>query len=199
MVGSFQRGTTLRHALSFADEPRRDQRADAASPADAKGLLKRAIRGNDPSFFLEASGRGAEMGEVPMGLHNSVRKGSILQEGSDVTIVAIGTMVRHGLAAAKQLSEHGISAEVIDPRTLVPLDETSIVRSVEKTGRLIVVDEARNRCSAASHIAAIAADVAFHALKALSNASRLPTLPCPTRRTRSGISIRMPTRFWRRQ
>ena len=138
-----------------------------ASPADAKGLLKRAIRGNDPSFFLEASGRGAEMGEVPDNDYTiPFGQASILQEGSDITIVAIGTMVRHALAAAKQLSEHGIGAEIIDPRTLVPLDETSIVRSVEKTGRLIVVDEARDRCSAASHIAAIAADIAFHALKA---------------------------------
>jgi pyruvate/2-oxoglutarate/acetoin dehydrogenase E1 component len=151
-----------------------------ASPADAKGLLKQAIRGHDPSFFLEASGRGAEMGDVPEGDYTiPFGSASILQEGSDITIVAIGTMVRHALAAAKQLSEWGVSAEIIDPRTLVPLDETSIIRSVEKTGRLIAVDEARDRCSAASHIAAIVADGAFHALKAPIKRITVPNVAMP--------------------
>ena len=138
-----------------------------SNPADAKGLLKTALRTRNPTFFLEASSRGGESGEIPEGDHLvPFGKARIAREGSDVTVVAIGTMMKPALAAAKALEEQGVSAEVLDPRTLVPLDEAAIVASLEKTGRLIVVDEARDRCSAASHIAAIAADKAFAALKA---------------------------------
>lgn len=151
-----------------------------SNPADAKGLLKQAIRSNDPAFFLEASGRGAEMGEVPDGdVTIPFGKATVVQQGTDITIVAIGTMMRHALAAAKQLAAAGISAEVIDPRTLVPLDEGAIVQSVEKTGRLIVIDEARDRCSAASHIAAVAADKAFQALKAPVKRLTIPDVAMP--------------------
>jgi pyruvate dehydrogenase E1 component beta subunit len=131
---------------------------------DAKGLLKTCIRGNDPSFFLEAGGRGGEMGEVPDTI--PLGKGVIRMEGTDVTIVAIGSMVKLAMTSVTGLSKNGISAEVIDPRTLVPLDEDMILSSVKKTGRLVIVDESRDRCSAASHIAAIVADRAFNDLKA---------------------------------
>jgi acetoin:2,6-dichlorophenolindophenol oxidoreductase subunit beta len=94
-------------------------------------------------------------------------------------MVAIGTMMKHALAAAKQLAEQNVSVEIVDPRTLVPLDEAAILRSVEKTGRLIVVDESRDRCSAASHIAAIAADKAFHALKAPVKRVTVPNVAMP--------------------
>ena len=134
---------------------------------DAKGLLKTCIRGNDPSFFLEAGGRGGEMGEVPDEDYTiPLGKGVIRMEGTDVTIVAIGSMVKLAMTAATGLNKDGISAEVIDPRTLVPLDEDMILSSVKKTGRLVIVDESRDRCSAASHIAAIVADRAFNDLKA---------------------------------
>ena len=134
---------------------------------DAKGLLKTCIRGNDPSFFLEAGGRGGEMGEVPDEDYTiPLGKGVIRIEGTDVTIVAIGSMVKLAMTAATGLNKDGISAEVIDPRTLVPLDEDMILSSVKKTGRLIIVDESRDRCSAASHIAAVVADRAFNDLKA---------------------------------
>mgnify|MGYP000406731806 FL=1 len=134
---------------------------------DAKGLLKTCIRGNDPSFFLEAGGRGGEMGEVPDEDYTiPLGKGVIRIEGADVTIVAIGSMVKLAMTAATGLSKNGISAEVIDPRTLVPLDEDMILSSVKKTGRLVIVDESRDRCSAASHIAAVVADRAFNDLKA---------------------------------
>jgi pyruvate dehydrogenase E1 component beta subunit len=123
---------------------------------DAKGLLKTCIRGNDPSFFLEAGGRGGEMGEVPDEDYTiPLGKGVIRIEGADVTIVAIGSMVKLAMTAATGLNKDGISAEVIDPRTLVPLDEDMILSSVKKTGRLVIVDESRDRCSAASHIAAL--------------------------------------------
>ena len=134
---------------------------------DAKGLLKTCIRGNDPSFFLEAGGRGGEMGEVPDEDYTiPLGKGVIRIEGTDVTIVAIGSMVKLAMTAATGLIKDGISAEVIDPRTLVPLDEDMILSSVKKTGRLVIVDESRDRCSAASHIAAVVADRAFNDLKA---------------------------------
>lgn len=134
---------------------------------DAKGLLKTCIRGNDPSFFLEAGGRGGEMGEVPDEDYTiPLGKGVIRMEGTDVTIVAIGSMVKLAMTAATGLNKDGISAEVIDPRTLVPLDEDMILSSVKKTGRLVIVDESRDRCSAASHISAVVADRAFNDLKA---------------------------------
>ena len=134
---------------------------------DAKGLLKTCIRGNDPSFFLEAGGRGGEMGEVPEEDYTiPLGKGVIRMEGTDVTIVAIGSMVKLAMTSATGLIKNGISAEVIDPRTLVPLDEDMILSSVKKTGRLVIVDESRDRCSAASHIAAVVADRAFNDLKA---------------------------------
>lgn len=151
-----------------------------ATPADAKGLLKHAIRGDDPSFFLEASGRGGEMGEVPDGDHTvPFGKAAVPREGGDVTVVAIGTMVRHALQAAEKLAQSGIDVEVIDPRTLVPLDEEAIIESVTKTGRLVVVDEARDRCSAASHIAAVVADRAFGALKAPVKRVCVPDVAMP--------------------
>jgi pyruvate/2-oxoglutarate/acetoin dehydrogenase E1 component len=151
-----------------------------ATPADAKGLLKTAIRGNNPTFFLEASGRGGDSGEIPDGDYVvPFGQATIVREGSDITLVAIGTMLKPALGAADQLAAAGISAEVIDPRTLVPLDEQSIIDSVNKTGRLVVVDEARDRCSAASHISAIIADKAFASLKAPVKRVTIPDVCMP--------------------
>jgi pyruvate dehydrogenase E1 component beta subunit len=151
-----------------------------ATPADAKGLLKTAIRGRNPTFFMEASGRGGDSGEVPDEDYTvPFGKAAIAREGSDVTVIAIGTMLKPALGAAKQLEANGISAEVIDPRTLVPFDEDTILRSVRKTGRVVVVDEARDRCSAASHIAAILADKAFGSLKAPVKRVTVPDVAMP--------------------
>ena len=151
-----------------------------ATPADAKGLLKQAIRGNNPTFFLEASGRGGDSGEVPDGDFTvPFGKAAIAREGADVTIVAIGSMLKPALSAAEKLHSSGIDAEVIDPRTLVPLDEEAILRSVGKTGRAIIADEARDRCSAASHIAAIIADKAFEWLKAPVKRVTVPDVSMP--------------------
>ncbi len=151
-----------------------------ATPADAKGLLKQAIRGNNPTFFLEASGRGGDSGEVPDGDFTvPFGKAAIAREGADVTIVAIGPMLKPALSAAEKLHASGIDAEVIDPRTLVPLDEEAILRSVRKTGRAIIADEARDRCSAASHIAAIIADKAFESLKAPVKRVTVPDVSMP--------------------
>jgi pyruvate/2-oxoglutarate/acetoin dehydrogenase E1 component len=151
-----------------------------ATPADAKGLLKTAIRGRNPTFFMEASGQGGTSGEVPEGDYTvPFGKASIAREGRDVTVIAIGTMLRSALAAAKQLEADGISAEVIDPRTLVPFDEEAILRSVGKTGRAVIVEEARDRASAASHIAAILADKAFSSLKAPVKRVTVPNVAMP--------------------
>jgi pyruvate dehydrogenase E1 component beta subunit len=151
-----------------------------ATPADAKGLLKTAIRGRNPTFFMEASGQGGTSGEVPEGEYTvPFGKATIVREGRDVTIIAIGTMLRPALAAAKQLEEQGISAEVLDPRTLVPFDEEAVLRSVGKTGRAVVVDEGRDRASAASHIAAILADKAFAALRAPVKRVTVPNVAMP--------------------
>ena len=137
-----------------------------ATPADAKGLVKTAIRSPNPCFVFEPNGRGGELGEVPDGEHLvPFGKAAVRRDGGDVTVVAIGRMLRPALAAAAALADEGVSAEVLDPRTLVPLDEDAILASVAKTGRLVVVDEARECCSAASQIAAVVAEKGFSLLK----------------------------------
>jgi pyruvate dehydrogenase E1 component beta subunit len=161
--------------------------ATPATPADAKGLLTTAIRGNNPTFFLEASGRGGDSGDVPDGEYLvPFGKAAVHREGTDLTICAIGTMVRPALRAARDLEERGISAEVVDPRTLVPLDEDGIAASVRKTGRLVVVDEAKDRCSAASHIAAVMADKCFVAQGADQTGHGTQCLDALFRRRRNG-------------
>ncbi len=151
-----------------------------ATPADAKGLLKSAIRGNNPTFFMEAIGRGGEMGEVPDEDYTvPFGKAATVRAGKDVTLIAIGSMLKPTLEAAKKLEAAGIQAEVVDPRTLVPLDEDALVAAARKTGRVVVVDEARDRCSAASHIAAVLADKAFGYLKAPIKRVTVPNVCMP--------------------
>jgi pyruvate dehydrogenase E1 component beta subunit len=127
--------------------------------ADARGLLKSAIRDNNPVVFFEPGRIDPIVEEVPEG-EGLVPIGvaSIKRPGTDVTIVALGYMVYPALAAAEELAAEGVSAEVIDPRTLVPLDADMIRQSVQKTGRLIIVDESAPTCSMASEIAAVAAE-----------------------------------------
>jgi acetoin:2,6-dichlorophenolindophenol oxidoreductase subunit beta len=151
-----------------------------STPADAKGLLKTALRSRDPSFFLEPSGRGGEQGEVPDGEHLvPFGSASVLRAGSDVTIVAIGRMVKPALAAARSLAGLGIEAEVVDPRTLVPFDEATVLDSVAKTGHLVVVDEARECCGAASQIAAMVAERGFGLLQGPIRRVTTPNVAMP--------------------
>ena len=134
---------------------------------DAKGLLKAAIREDDPIMFCEdrtMMGSRTFVPEEEYSLPFGVA--AIKREGTDVTIVAIGGMVPRALQAAETLSQEGISAEVLDPRTLVPLDKQGILNSVAKTGRLVAVDTAHKTCSAASEIAAIVAMEGFWSLQA---------------------------------
>ncbi len=151
-----------------------------ATPADAKGLLKTAIRGNNPTFFMEAGGRGGEQGEVPEGEHLvPLGQATVARPGKDLTVVAIGSMLKPALAAAKTLAADGIDVEIIDPRTLVPFDEAAVLASVRKTGHLVVCDEARERCSAASEIAAMVADKGFGLLKAPIKRVAVPNVCLP--------------------
>ena len=131
-----------------------------ANSSDAKGLLKTAIRDDDPVIIFEdvnLSGTRGEVSdvEIPFG------KAEIVKEGNDCTIVGIAGSVKLSLEAANNLENEGISCEVINPRTLVPLDKETILNSVEKTGRLVVVDPAHKVCSAASEISSIVAEEGF--------------------------------------
>jgi len=137
-----------------------------ASPADAKGLLKSAIRGEDPVLFFEHKMLYAERGPVPQDTAFMVPFGqaALLREGSDVTLIGIGIMVKKALEAADLLAQAGISAEVIDPRTLVPLDKETLIRSAAKTGRVVIAHEAHRRSGPAAEIAAMLAEEAIEYL-----------------------------------
>lgn len=151
-----------------------------STPYDAKGLFKSAIRDDSPVVFLFHIALGGTSGEVPDEEYTiPLGAADVKREGSDVTIVAAGWMVKHSLAAAETLQKEGISVEVIDPRTLVPLDVDTILASVRKTGRLVVVDEARQYCSLASEISASVAEQAFYSLKTPILRVTTPNVPIP--------------------
>jgi pyruvate/2-oxoglutarate/acetoin dehydrogenase E1 component len=138
-----------------------------ATAADAKGLMASAIRDDNPVVYLHHYLLTLEPGDVPEGEHVvPFGQADVRRAGGDVTIVAIGAMVAKALAAAETLAGEGIEAEVIDPRTLAPLDVARMLESVEKTGRLVLVDQATRHGSASAVIAAEVADQGFSALKA---------------------------------
>jgi acetoin:2,6-dichlorophenolindophenol oxidoreductase subunit beta len=151
-----------------------------STPADAKGLLLSAIRDDDLVMFFENKVLYGIKGEVPEGDEGiPLGVADIKREGDDVTIVAISRMVHQALAAADALSAEGIEAEVIDPRTLSPLDDEAILSSVAKTHRLLIVDEDNPRCSAATDIAAMVADRGFDTLDAPIKRVTAPHTPVP--------------------
>lgn len=138
-----------------------------ATPADAKGLLLAAIRDDNPVMFIEHKQLYSLSDEVPEGDYAvSLGKAAIRRSGSDVTIVAWSWMVHKALQAAEALAKEGINAEVIDLRTLVPLDKDSILQSVGKTGRLVVVNEAVRTGCFGGEIAAIVIEEGFDLLDA---------------------------------
>jgi pyruvate dehydrogenase E1 component beta subunit len=138
-----------------------------ATAADAKGLMATAIRDDNPVAYFHHYLLTLEHGEVPEGEHVvPFGEAAVRRSGGDVTVVAIGAMVAKALAAAETLAGEGIEAEVIDPRTLAPLDLPRILESVEKTGRLVLVDQATRHASASAVIAAEVADRGFGSLKA---------------------------------
>ena len=139
------------------------------TPYDAKGLFKTALSDNNPVVSFEHVALGGMKGEVPeCEYFIPFGQAAIRREGTDVTVVALAKMAHDALEAAADLEKEGISAEVIDPRTLVPLDKETILKSVRKTGRLVVVDEACQTCGAAAEIIALVAanQTAFGKLRA---------------------------------
>jgi len=138
-----------------------------ATPADAKGLLATAVRDDNPVCFFHHYLLTLEPGEVPEGEYLvPFGQAAVRRAGGDVTIVATGWMVGRALAAAERLAGEGIGAEVIDPRTIAPLDTRTILESVARTGRLVLVDQATRHGSAAAVIAAEVADEGFASLRA---------------------------------
>ena len=150
------------------------------TPYDAKGLLKTAIRDDSPVLFFMHKRVMGEEGSVPdEDFTVPFGAAEVRREGRDVTVVATAYMVSLSLRAAAALDERGVSVEVIDPRTLEPLDIETIVRSVRKTGRLVVVDEDTERCSVGAEIGAQVMERAFDALKAPVQRVANPNLPVP--------------------
>jgi pyruvate dehydrogenase E1 component beta subunit len=139
-----------------------------SNPADAKGLLKTAIRDPNPVLFFEHKGLYRVKGEVPDGEDQLVPFGqaAVVRSGETATVVATGLMVGRALEAAEKLAADGIELEVIDPRTLVPLDMETIVKSVERTSRALVVHEAVRTGGAGAEIAAQISELAFFSLDA---------------------------------
>jgi pyruvate/2-oxoglutarate/acetoin dehydrogenase E1 component len=151
-----------------------------STAADAKGLMATAIRDDNPVVFLHHYLLTLEHGEVPEGEHLvPFGKAQVRRSGGDVTIVATGWMVPRSLAAAEKLAAEGIQAEVIDPRTVAPLDLATILTSVAKTGRLVLVDQAPRHATVAGIIAGDVAEHGFSSLKApiLQVTARDATVP----------------------
>jgi pyruvate dehydrogenase E1 component beta subunit len=152
-----------------------------STPYDAKGLLKAAIRENNPVVFFEQKAKYAVEGEIPEDEDYIVPigKADIKREGEDVTIVAVGGMVHEALEAAAELAGQGISCEVVDPRTIVPLDEETIVNSVKKTHNVVIVHEAPKIGGVGGEIAAVIAEKAIFELESPIRRVGAPFTPVP--------------------
>src|SRR5262244_3299578 len=155
-----------------------------STPYDAKGLLKTALNCNDPVLFLEHRELLSSKGQVPEEEYFiEFGQASVVREGTDATVVTLAAMVPKTIEACRILEQEGLSIEVIDPRTVAPLDIDTIVRSVAKTGRLLIVDEAFAPCGIGAEIAAQLADVSFDDLDApirRLNGAHAPTPYSPT-------------------
>jgi acetoin:2,6-dichlorophenolindophenol oxidoreductase subunit beta len=151
-----------------------------ATPYDAKGLLIQSIRDDDPVIFCEHKLLYKLEGDVPEESYIvPFGEANVVREGDDVTVVALGRMVQLAEQAADSHLSKGIHCEIIDPRSISPLDEDTILESVEKTGRLVVVDESNPRCSMASDIAGLVAQKAFGALRSPIEQVTAPHTPVP--------------------
>ena len=147
---------------------------------DMKGLLKSAIRDNNPVLVFEHLKLGRSKQAVPDDEYLApLGQAAVKREGADVTVVAVGYMVSRALKAADALAADGISVEVVDPRSLIPLDEDTLLKSVAKTQRVLVVDEGHLRCGAAAEIAAVIADKGFDFLDAPVKRLTAPDVPVP--------------------
>jgi pyruvate dehydrogenase E1 component beta subunit len=151
-----------------------------SSAYDAKGLLIQAIRDDDPVVFFEHKALYPRKGEVPAEAYTiPFGEANLVREGEDATVVAIGRMVPFAEKALDALAKDGVRCDLIDPRTTSPLDEETILESVENTGRLVVVDESPPRCSVAADIAAIVASKGFRSLRAPIAQVTAPHTPVP--------------------
>jgi pyruvate/2-oxoglutarate/acetoin dehydrogenase E1 component len=152
-----------------------------ATPADAKGLLKAAVRDPGPVVVIESLAIWGLKGDVPEGDHVvPIGEAAVARAGTDVTLVAWGGAVQRTLAAADELhAEHGVAAEVLDLRTLSPLDAGAILRSLEKTGRIVIVHDAVGPFGGGAEVAAVAASEGFHALRAPVRRVTAPFAPVP--------------------
>jgi pyruvate dehydrogenase E1 component beta subunit len=151
-----------------------------STPYDAKGLLKTAIRGNNPVFFCEHKLLYPVEGEVPEEEYTiPFGQAEVKKEGSDVTVVATMYMVHKALGAAEKLEQEGLSVEVVDPRTLTPLDKKRIVNSVKKTGRVVIVSEDCKTAGVSAEIAAVIAEEAIDYLDAPIKRVAAPDTPIP--------------------
>jgi pyruvate dehydrogenase E1 component beta subunit len=151
-----------------------------STPIDAKGLLKTAIRGDNPVLFCEHKLLYPTEGEIPETEYTiPFGVADVKREGTDATIVATLYMVHKAINAAKTLSEEGINTEIIDPRTLTPLDKQAIIKSVKKTGRLIIVTEDTKTAGVSAEIAAITAEEALDYLDAPIKRIAEPDTPIP--------------------
>ncbi len=151
-----------------------------SNAADAKGLLLAAIRDDDPVIFCEPKTVLMSACEVPEGDYElPLGEAAVVREGRDVTLVGMGGTVRVALEAAETLAGEGVNAEVLDLRSLQPLDEGAILASLEKTGRLVVVDESTPRCGIASDVAALCVDRGFDFLEAPVKKVTAPFTPVP--------------------
>jgi pyruvate dehydrogenase E1 component beta subunit len=151
-----------------------------STPYDTKGLLIQSIRDNDPVIFCEHKNLYGFEGEVPEASYVvPFGEANVVREGKQASIVTYGMMVHRSLEAAEALAKEGIDCEVIDLRTLSPLDIDTVLESVEKTGRLVCVDEANPRCSIAADVSAQVAQQAFGALKGPIEMVTAPHTPVP--------------------
>ncbi len=151
-----------------------------ATPADAKGLLKAAIRDDNPVIVVENKALYGNKGEVPAGDHVvPIGRAAVRREGRDVTVVALSRMVGEALKAAELAAKDGIDVEVVDPRTVSPLDREGLLGSVRKTGRLVIAHEAWGPCGLGAEVAALAAEHALAALKAPVRRVTPPFTPVP--------------------
>jgi pyruvate dehydrogenase E1 component beta subunit len=151
-----------------------------STPADAKGLLLAAIRDDDPVVFCEPKSLMFRQGEVPEGDYEiPLGRANRVREGSDVSLIGFGRTVHTALEAAQALAEDGTSAEVLDLRSLQPLDEEAILATLEKTGRVVVIDEAPPRCGIASDVAALCVDRGFDFLNGPVKKVTAPHAPVP--------------------
>ena len=151
-----------------------------STPYDAKGLMIEAIRNDNPVVFVEHKKLYVEKGDVPEeGYAIPFGQAEIKREGSDLTIVATHALVARSLNAAEEAAQEGIDVEIVDPRTLVPLDRAAILESVKKTGRLLVADEGHKTCGVAAEVSAMVAEEAIYYLKAPVARVCSPDTPVP--------------------